>query len=256
LSEQIVEQVIRPTGLLDPTIEVRPTKNQIDNLIGDIKNRIAKKQRVLITTLTKRMSEDLTEYLKDLDMKVQYLHSEVDTLERLEILRDLRSGEYDVLIGINLLREGLDLPEVSLIAILDADKEGYLRSETALIQTMGRAARHVEGHIIMYADKQTGSMKKAIEETQRRRKLQQAYNKKYGITPQSIKKAIKDSRLAGARKQAEAAAPRIANIPQEEIPHLIQDLENQMELAAQNLEFEKAALLRDQITVLKLSRKK
>ena len=256
LSEQIVEQVIRPTGLLDPTIVVRSTKNQIDNLLEEIKTRIAKKQRVLVTTLTKRMSEDLTEYLKDLNLKVQYLHSEVDTLERLEILRDLRSGEYDVLVGINLLREGLDLPEVSLIAILDADKEGYLRSETALVQTMGRAARHVEGHIIMYADKKTGSMKKAIKETERRRALQQTYNKKHRITPQSIKKAIKDSRLAGGKVKEEAAQFSSKDVPKEEMPHLIQDFENQMEIAAKNLEFEKAALLRDQITALKQPKKK
>jgi len=256
LSKQIVEQVIRPTGLLDPTIEVRPTKNQIDNLLKEIKTRVAKKQRVLITTLTKRMSEDLTDYLKDLNIKVQYLHSEVDTLERLEILRDLRSGEYDVLVGINLLREGLDLPEVSLITILDADKEGYLRSETALVQTMGRAARHVEGHIIMYADKQTGSMKKAITETNRRRKIQEMYNKNNDITPKSIIKTIKASRLAGGKAKKEVTQLSFKDVPKEEMPHLIQDLENQMELAAKNLEFEKATLLRDQITALKQPKKK
>ncbi|MBI5037589.1 MAG: excinuclease ABC subunit UvrB [Candidatus Kerfeldbacteria bacterium] len=252
MSGQVVEQLIRPTGLLDPTVEVRPTKNQIDNLLDEIKTRVEKKQRVLVTTLTKRMSEDLTEYLADLDIKVQYLHSEVDTMERLEILRDLRTGKYDVLIGINLLREGLDLPEVSLIAILDADKEGYLRSDTALIQTMGRAARHVQGHIIMYADNITKSMKRAIDETIRRRTIQAAYNKKHGITPQTIIKAIKETRLAGAkRKEAEAEHPSFKDIPAEEIPHIIADLESQMELAAQNLDFEKAAQLRDAVQLLK-----
>ncbi len=249
-SQQIVEQLIRPTGLLDPTIEIKPTENQVDNLIGEIKKTVAKKQRVLVTTLTKRMAEDLTDYLAELDIKVQYLHSEVDTLERMEILRDLRTGKYDVLIGINLLREGLDLPEVSLIAILDADKEGFLRSDTAFIQVMGRAARHLEGHIIMYADKKTGSMKRAIAETVRRRQTQKDYNKKHHITPQSIKKAIKESRLAGVKAKTVATAPRIADIPKEELPHVIADLENQMEIAAKNLEFEKAAMLRDEITAL------
>lgn len=252
-SRKIVEQLIRPTGLLDPTIEVRPTENQIDDLIAEIKKTVDRKQRILVTTLTKRMAEDLTDYLADLDIKVQYLHSEVETFERLEILRDLRTGKYDVVIGINLLREGLDLPEVSLIAILDADKEGYLRSDTALIQTMGRAARHLEGHIIMYADKTTGSMQRAIEETNRRRRVQEKYNKEHRITPTSIKKAIKESRLAGAKakEQAAAAAPRMADIPREELPHVIADLENQMEIAAKNLEFEKAAILRDEISALK-----
>ncbi|MFA5134183.1 MAG: excinuclease ABC subunit UvrB [Patescibacteria group bacterium] len=258
LSSQIVEQLIRPTGLLDPTIEVRETENQIDNLIGEIRQRTAKKQRVLVTTLTKRLAEDLTEYLRELDIKVQYLHSEVDTLDRLEILRDLRLGTYDVLIGINLLREGLDLPEVSLIAILDADKEGYLRSETALIQTMGRAARHIEGHIIMYADKVTGSMQRAIDETNRRRTTQETYNCKHGITPQSIKKAIQESRLAGAKQKAKEEEPQLPfkDIPREEIPHLIDDLELKMEIAAKNLEFERAAQLRDQLALLQKTTKK
>ena len=251
-SRQIVEQLIRPTGLLDPTIEVRPTENQIDDLIAEIKKTVDKKQRVLVTTLTKRMAEDLTDYLADLDIKVQYLHSEVETFERLEILRDLRTGTYDVVVGINLLREGLDLPEVSLIAILDADKEGYLRSDTALIQTMGRAARHVEGHIIMYADRTTGSMQRAIDETTRRRRVQEQYNKGHNVTPTSIKKAIKESRLAGAKaKTPEKPELSLKNVPKEEIPHLIADLENQMNLAAQNLEFEKAAMLTDEISVLK-----
>jgi excinuclease ABC subunit B len=252
ISDQIVEQLIRPTGLLDPTIEIRTTKNQIDDLLGEIKKTVAKKQRVLVTTLTKRMSEDLTEYLADLDVKVQYLHSEVDTMERLEILRDLRLGKFDVVVGINLLREGLDLPEVSLIAILDADKEGYLRSETALMQTMGRAARHLEGHIIMYADKVTGSMDRAIKETVRRRKMQEDYNKKHHITPQSIIKAIKESRLAGGRlKEEDSSQSFFKNIPKEEIPHLIEDLESRMEIAAKNLDFEKAALLRDQLAAIR-----
>jgi excinuclease ABC subunit B len=251
-SRKIVEQLVRPTGLLDPTIEVRKTENQIDDLIAEIRKTVAKKQRVLVTTLTKRMAEDLTDYLADLDIKIQYLHSEVETIERLEILRDLRTGKYDVVIGINLLREGLDLPEVSLIAILDADKEGYLRSDTAFIQTMGRAARHVEGHIIMYADKVTGSMQRAIDETTRRRKIQEKFNKEHRITPTSIKKAIKETRLAGAKAKAEEPkTPSFKDIPKEEIPHLIENLENQMEIAARNLEFEKAALLRDEINALK-----
>ncbi|MCH7492147.1 excinuclease ABC subunit UvrB [Patescibacteria group bacterium] len=257
-SDQIAEQILRPTGLLDPTVEIKPSANQIDDLIGEIKKRVSKNQRVLVTTLTKRMAEDLTDYLGDLDIKVQYLHSEVDTFERLEILRDLRMGVYDVLIGINLLREGLDLPEVSLIAILDADKEGFLRSDTALIQTMGRAARHDAGHIIMYADVKTGSMKRAIQETVRRRKIQKEYNKKHNITPTSIQKAIKDSRLAGSKaKEKEDKQLAFQDIPREEVPHIISDLENQMEMAAKNLQFEKAAILRDEILILqKINRKK
>lgn len=254
LSTQTVEQLIRPTGLLDPTVEIRATEHQIDNLLEEIRVRVNKKQRVLVTTLTKRMAEDLTDYLADLDIKVQYLHSEVDTMERLEILRDLRTGKYDVLIGINLLREGLDLPEVSLIAILDADKEGYLRSDTALIQTMGRAARHVEGHIIMYADAVTQSMRRAIDETVRRRTIQESYNTKHGITPQSITKAIKETRLAGAKTKAAADTAHSADqIPPEEIPHLLADMQSKMELAAQNLEFEEAARLRDWITEIENS---
>ncbi len=261
ISQNIAEQVVRPTGLLDPTIEVKSTKHQIDDLVETIKQTTKKKQRVLITALTKRITEDLADYLNDEGIKVHYLHSEIDTFERLEILHDLRAGKYDVVVGINLLREGLDLPEVSLIAILDSDKEGYLRSATALIQTMGRAARHKEGHIIMYADKITKSMKQAIEETTRRRSLQQKYNKQHNITPQSIAKIIKEDRLTGG-KQIPDLVPvtrelKLDKLPKEEIIYLIKDLENQMELAAQNLEYEKAAVLRDQITeIKKLTNKK
>ena len=251
-SDQVVEQVIRPTGLLDPEIEVKPTKNQVDDLVEQIRKRVEKGQRVLVTTLTKRIAEDLTDYLKDLDIKVQYLHSDVDTFDRLEILRSLRTGEIDVVIGINLLREGLDLPEVSLVAILDADKEGFLRSDVALIQTMGRGARHVEGKVIMYADRRTGSMERAIGETTRRRKIQQAYNEKHGITPAGIIKAIRESRLAGKQKpQDEKPIIDPKSIPKDELPHILHDLENQMALAAANLEFERAANIRDQITSLK-----
>ena len=251
----VVEQLIRPTGLLDPTIEIKPTRNQIDDLLGQIKKRVAKKQRVLVTTLTKRMAEDLTKYLKDLNIKVQYLHADVDTMERLEILRDLRTGVYDVLVGINLLREGLDLPEVSLVAILDADKEGYLRSDVALIQVMGRAARHVDGQVIMYADRQTGSMQRAINETRRRREIQETYNQKHGIVPKSIKKAIRDDRLAG-QKRPEEKKLAIKDIPADEIQRVIKTLEQKMELAAQNLEFEQAAYFRDQVASLRQARKK
>jgi excinuclease ABC subunit B len=252
-SKQIVEQLIRPTGLLDPSIEIKPTKNQVDDLVEQIRKRVKKNQRVLVTTLTKRIAEDLTDYLKDLDIKVQYLHSDVDTFDRLEILRSLRTGEFNVVVGINLLREGLDLPEVTLIAILDADKEGFLRSETALVQTMGRAARHLEGHVIMYADRITGSMQRAISETKRRRKTQEAYNQAHDITPQTIIKAIRESRLAGKKleEQSPAAKLDINLIPKEEIPYLLKDLEQQMEIAAQNLQFEKAAALRDQIKLIK-----
>ncbi len=253
-SQSVVEQVIRPTGLLDPDIEVKPTKNQVDDLVEQIRTRVEKGQRVLVTTLTKRIAEDLTDYLKDLDIKVQYLHSDVDTFDRLEILRSLRTGEIDVVVGINLLREGLDLPEVSLVAILDADKEGYLRSDVALVQTMGRGARHVEGHVIMYADRRTGSMERAISETLRRRKIQQAYNQKHDITPAGIIKAIRESRLAGkSASSADEQKPIIdlKSIPKDELPRILRDLENQMALAAANLEFERAANIRDQITQLK-----
>ncbi|MFA6908396.1 MAG: excinuclease ABC subunit UvrB [Patescibacteria group bacterium] len=250
-STQIVEQLIRPTGLLDPKIDIRPTTHQIDNLLAEIQANVKKGERVIVTTLTKRMAEDLADYLQDLNIKIQYLHSEIDTFERLEILRDLRLGKYDVIVGINLLREGLDLPEVSLVAILDADKEGYLRSYTALMQVMGRAARHLNGRIIMYADRITGSMRKAINETNRRRATQEEYNTEHGITPTSIKKMIKESRLAGKKSDEPRALPDFNKIPPEEFPHIIKDLENQMDIASQNLEFEKAASLRDEITAMR-----
>jgi excinuclease ABC subunit B len=251
-AEQIVEQVIRPTGLLDPTIEIKPTKGQIDDLLKQIRNRVAKGERVLITTLTKRMSEELTDYLREMNVKVHYLHSEVDTLQRTEILRDLRLGVYDVVVGINLLREGLDLPEVSLVAIIDADKEGYLRSNSSLIQTMGRAARHIDGHVIMYADKITDSMQFAIGETDRRRKIQHAYNEEHGIKPVGIVKAVRDI----TQSLREAAEPRAAytvrkDMPKDELARVIAGLQLEMKEAARELEFEKAALLRDEMTDLK-----
>jgi len=250
-SQQIVEQLIRPTGLLEPTIEVKPTKGQIDGLISQIKSRVDKGERCLVTTLTKRMAEELCDYLREMEIKTHYLHSEVETLERVEILRDLRLGVYDVVVGINLLREGLDLPEVSLVAILDADKEGYLRSEEALTQTMGRAARHVNAHAIMYADTVTTSMQKAIEETSRRRKIQEAYNREHGITPRGIKKAIKDI-AERVQAVAETRTPYVAtSISPEEMLRLIKQLESQMKAAAKNLEFEKAAMLRDRIIELR-----
>ncbi len=250
-SQQVVEQLIRPTGLLEPSIEVKPTKGQIDDLIYQIKTRVDKGERCLVTTLTKRMAEELSDYLREMEIKTHYLHSEVETLERVEILRDLRLGVYDVVVGINLLREGLDLPEVSLVAILDADKEGYLRSEEALIQTMGRAARHVNAQAIMYADSITTSMHKAIEETSRRRKIQEAYNKEHGITPQGIKKAIKDI-TERVQAVAETRIPyMVTPISREEMLRLIKQLESQMKAAAKNLEFEKAALIRDRIMELR-----
>lgn len=248
-SRQVVEQIVRPTGLLDPEVEVRPTKNQIDDLISEINLRVDKKQRVLVTTLSKKMAEDLTDYLADLGIKVQYLHYEVDTLERVKTLRDLRLGVYDVVVGINLLREGLDLPEVSLVAVLDADKEGFLRSDWSLIQIMGRAARHIEGKAIMYADKKTGAIKKAISETERRRKIQEEYNKRNHIIPKSITKEVKEG-VGWIEEKEEAEEKKKVNLSKvsvDEIKHLIRDLEDQMNLAAQNLEFEKAAVLRDQI---------
>jgi len=250
-SQQVVEQLVRPTGLLEPTIEVKPTKGQIDDLIHEIKARVGKEERCLVTTLTKKMAEELADYLREMDIKTHYLHSEVDTLERVEILRDLRLGIYDVVVGINLLREGLDLPEVSLVAILDADKEGYLRSRDALIQTMGRAARHVDGHVILYADKLTGSMSKAIEEVYRRRKIQENYNKEHGITPQGIRKAVKDITDRVRVVAEERGKYDASHVPPDEVARLIKDFEAQMKKAARNLEFEKAALLRDRIVELR-----
>jgi excinuclease ABC subunit B len=250
--KNILEQIIRPTGLIDPHVEVRPSKNQIDDLLNEIQKRIKTKDRVLITTLTKRSAEDLTDFLTDAGIKVRYLHSDIDTLERIEILRDLRLGKFDVLVGINLLREGLDLPEVSFIGILDADKEGFLRSAQALIQTIGRAARNVNGFVIMYADRMTDAMKKALSETDRRRTIQEEYNKKHGITPQTILKAVKD--IAMTRKKDTQAGERHIDpkkIPRDEMQRFIKDLETQMDLASQNLEFEKAAELRDEIENLR-----
>ncbi len=251
-SQQVVEQIIRPTGLLDPEIEVRPVEHQVDDLIAEIRERVNKGQRALVTTLTKRMAEDLTEYLADLGIKVQYLHSEVHTLERTDILRDLRLGVYDVLVGINLLREGLDLPEVSLVAIIDADKEGFLRSQSSLIQTIGRAARHVEGKVIMYADRITGSMEHAISETNRRRERQQAFNEEHGITPAGIQKAIAE-RIAEEREAelSDIQQLELDKIPKDELRQLIRQLNEQMEMAAAQLQFEKAAEIRDQIEEIK-----
>jgi excinuclease ABC subunit B len=251
-SQQVAEQLVRPTGLLEPTIEVKPTKGQIDDLLDQIKTRVDKGERCLVTTLTKRMAEELADYLIEMGVKTHYLHSEIDTLERVEILRDLRLGVYDVVVGINLLREGLDLPEVSLVAILDADKEGYLRSEEALIQTMGRASRHIDGHVIMYADTVTRSMQAAIDETKRRRQIQEAYNQEHGITPQGIRKAIKDI-TERVKAVAETRAPYTVRetISKEDIARLIKELEAQMKTAARNLDFEKAALLRDRIIELR-----
>lgn len=251
-SPEPAQQVIRPTGLIDPVIEVRPTDGQVDDLIDHIRERTAKHQRVLVTTLTKRMAEDLTTYLQDINIKTAYIHSDIDTLERGDILRALRLGEYDVLVGINLLREGLDLPEVSLVAIMDADKEGFLRSSSALIQTIGRAARHQEGKVLMYADVMTDSMKRAIGETDRRRTIQEAYNKEHGITPTSVAKAI-DEGLRAIIPNKEESSPTInlKKIPKDEYSTLIKELTAQMDMAAANLEFERAAELRDTIEEIK-----
>ena len=253
-SENTVEQIIRPTGLIDPEITVRPIKGQIDDLIGEIHGVIQNKQRVLVTTLTKKMSEDLTSYLKDVNIKVRYLHSDIDTLERMEIIRDLRLGVFDVLVGINLLREGLDLPEVALVAILDADKEGFLRSETALVQTIGRAARNIQGKVVMYADKITDSMAKAIGETNRRRAIQEAYNKEHGIVPQGIIKKVRD--VIEATKVAEdkeryGIKEKLDEMEKEDILDIIKRLEIEMKEAAINLQFERAAELRDKLVELK-----
>jgi excinuclease ABC subunit B len=251
-SQQVVEQLVRPTGLIDPSLEVKPTQGQIDDLMEQVRQTVAHGERALVTTLTKRMAEDLSDYLREMGIKVHHLHSEIDTLERIEILRDLRLGVYDVVVGINLLREGLDLPEVSLVAILDADKEGYLRSEGSLIQTIGRAARHVDGRVIMYADTMTSSMRRAIDETYRRRKYQIAYNEQRGITPVGIRKAVKDiSSRVKAVAEASAEYTVGAELPKDELLRLIKDLELQMKAAAKELEFERAALLRDQVVELR-----
>jgi excinuclease ABC subunit B len=267
VSSQVVEQIVRPTGLVDPEVHIRPTKGQIDDLVEEINKRVAVEQRVLVTTLTKKMAEDLTEYLLELGLRVRYLHSNIDTIERIEILRSLRLGEFDVLVGINLLREGLDLPEVSLVAILDADKEGFLRSETSLVQTIGRAARNVEGQVVMYADKVTDSMQRAISETNRRRQMQIAYNAEHGINPQTIRKAVTDI-LAHIRPSETAPVPgegrrrgrpgqqqkwrdELATMPPNELGRLIQTLEEEMHEAATDLRFEYAARLRDEIGELK-----
>ncbi len=253
-SAVVAEQIIRPTGVLDPLISVRPTEGQIDDLLAEIHHRTEIGQRALVTTLTKKMAEDLADYLQEMGVKVHYLHSEIDTIERIEILRDLRLGVYDVVVGINLLREGLDLPEVSLVAILDADKEGFLRSEGSLVQTIGRAARHVEGSVIMYADRITDSMRRAIDETNRRREIQQKYNVEHGITPRGIKKevrALSDRFRATEAEEQAAGAVAIAELPKDEIARMIKALESQMKLAAKSLEFEKAAELRDQVVELR-----
>jgi excinuclease ABC subunit B len=258
VSKQVVEQIVRPTGLIDPEVEVRPTKGQVDDLIEEIRARAERGQRILVTTLTKKMAEDLTDYLIEMGLRVRYLHSEIDTIQRIEILRDLRLGEFDVLVGINLLREGLDLPEVSLVAILDADKEGFLRSETSLIQTIGRAARNVEGKVLMYADTVTDSMRQAISETNRRRKIQMEYNQEHGIDPQTIRKKVSDILLSlqGERgrtalspaRQRRGRKERLGpELPREELERLIQQLEEEMHEAAKDLRFEYAARLRDEV---------
>jgi excinuclease ABC subunit B len=251
-TENVVEQIIRPTGLVDPTIDVKPTKGQIDDLLDEIRQRIARNERTLVTTLTKKMAEDLADYLQEMGVRTHYLHSEIDTLERIEILRDLRLGVYDVIVGINLLREGLDLPEVSLVAIIDADKEGYLRSGGSLIQTIGRAARHVNGHVIMYADQITQSMRWAIEETNRRRGIQTAYNVEHNISPVGIVKAIRDI-TDSLRKVAEEQSTYSTDgsVPKEQLARMVIELEKQMKKAAKDLEFEKAAMLRDQVVEMR-----
>ena len=251
-SSQVVEQVIRPTGLLDPTLEVKPTKGQIDDLLEQIGQRTAKGERALVTTLTKRMAEELTDYMREMNVKVHYLHSEVDTLKRTEILRDLRLGVHDVVVGINLLREGLDLPEVSLVAVLDADKEGYLRSAPSLVQTIGRAARHLDGHVIMYADRITDSMRQAMDETYRRRALQTAFNEREGIQPEGIRKAIRDitESIRGLAEPRAAYGVR-QDMPKDDLARVVKQLESEMKEAARQLEFEKAALLRDEMVDLK-----
>jgi excinuclease ABC subunit B len=256
VSGQVVEQVVRPTGLVDPEIEVRPTKGQIDDLLEEIRKRVAKRQRVLVTTLTKRMAEDLTDYLAEMGVKVRYLHSDIGTIERMEIIRDLRLGEFDVLVGINLLREGLDLPEVSLVAILDADKEGFLRSERSLIQTIGRAARNVEGRVLMYADTITESMRRAIDETNRRRKVQMEYNERHGITPQTVHKAVREvieaTRAAEKPEDYLPQGKKVSAMSRAELRAWVRELEEQMHAAAKRLAFEEAAELRDLLLEAKL----
>ena len=257
-SKRVAEQIVRPTGLIDPEVEVRPTRGQVDDLIEEIRTRAEAGQRILVTTLTKKMAEDLTDYLLEMGVRVRYLHSEIDTIRRIEILRDLRLGEFDVLVGINLLREGLDLPEVSLVAILDADKEGFLRSETSLIQTIGRAARNVDGKVLMYADEVTDSMRTAISETQRRRKIQMEFNREHGIDPQSIRKKVSDILLTMAAETGKAPSPdrkrrrrERPEMPTEELERLIQSLEEEMHEAAKDLRFEYAARLRDEVVDLR-----
>jgi excinuclease ABC subunit B len=252
-SQQTVEQVIRPTGVVDPTIVLRPAKGQVDDLVARVRERVERGERVLVTTLTKRMAEDLATYLRELEIKVHYLHSEIETIERVEILRDLRLGAYDVVVGINLLREGLDLPEVSMVAILDADKAGFLRSDTALIQTIGRAARHVEGTAVLYADRVTDAMQRAIDETERRRKIQLAYNEEHNIVPATVVKEVRDltDRLRSGADAEVDPGMTLEQLPKDELARLIRELEKQMKRAAQDLEFEKAALLRDQVYELR-----
>lgn len=251
-SQNVVEQIIRPTGLVDPKITIRPVQGQVEDLLGEVRKKVAKDQRVLVTTLTKRMAEDLTDYYAKIGIKVRYLHSEIDTLERVEIIDDLRRGEFDVLVGVNLLREGLDLPEVGLVAILDADKEGFLRSETSLIQTIGRAARNVDGEVLMYVDDMTDSVRNAVDITNKRRKLQMAYNEKYNITPQSTSRTLKDKKHSAKRTPSR---DDLKGMPKDELKLLIKDLEAEMKEAANDLDFERAAVLRDQIVALKSIKK-
>ena len=251
-SQNVVEQIIRPTGLVDPKITIRPVQGQVEDLLGEVRKKVAKDQRILVTTLTKRMAEDLTDYYAKIGIKVRYLHSEIDTLERVEIIDDLRRGEFDVLVGVNLLREGLDLPEVGLVAILDADKEGFLRSETSLIQTIGRAARNVDGEVLMYVDDMTDSVRNAVDITNKRRKLQMAYNEKYGITPQSTSRTLKDKKYTAKKTPSR---DDLKGMPKDELKLLIKDLEAEMKEAANDLDFERAAVLRDQIVALKSIKK-